>query len=180
MNAEVPWRDEPGGPTTWLHIGARETLVASGTAATPEAILVLPIGAEQLAETCFRHDPPTPYELENVISQVEDEVARAHRMLARDSTLVTDNAALRTAARLEGAAPGDEQGASLEAVERLYQDIAAASEAATRHRNEAWSPEGAATALILREFMHHLGFAAAGVAPGDAHHPGSLRGWGKR
>lgn len=151
-----------GVPVTSLHIGARETWVASGTAA-PEATLALRIGSEQVAEDYFRHDPPTPYELENAINRIEDEIARARPMLAKNSTLVTDNATLRAAARLEGAAPGAERTASLEAVELLFQHVTASSEASVWRQQDAWSPQQAATALILREFMHHLGFAAAHV-----------------
>jgi hypothetical protein len=72
----------PGAPVTLLHIGASETIAASGTASEPEASLLLRVGYKQIAGKCFRHNPPTPYELGGAINLTEDEVVRTQPILA--------------------------------------------------------------------------------------------------
>jgi hypothetical protein len=67
-------------------------------------------------------------------------------------------------AHLSGVAPGPEQTVSLEAVERLYRQLAQSSEASVWRPGEASDSGQAAALLTLREFMHHLGFSAINVS----------------
>ena len=121
---------------TWLHIGEHETEI--GTA-------VLGTGAAAL----FRHDPPTPLEIENAIEVVEDEIARVHAQVPRGSRLYTRDAMVRDIALAAGVPPGPEMTLAIEAVEQAFALL-------PRHSG---GKERAAVLLILRELMHHLGFA---------------------
>ena len=129
---------------TWLHIGADTTEMGQS------APVVLRIGSENLAGEHFRHDPPTPLELENAIAAVEDEIARVHAGIAQGPRLHTRDAVLRDLALEMGVAPDAEMALTVEAVEHAFQRLPL----------RAADKKKAATLLILRELMHHLGFAA--------------------
>ncbi len=146
-----------------LHIGAQQTTVTrSGD--TP-ATLALALGSQKTATEYFRHTPPTPGELENAIMAVEDEVTRARTLVAGHGTLQTTDAAIRGIAVLAGVVVQAEMQLSVEAVERSFDLLAALVQG--RPASSAGLPntaEFAATLLILREFMHHLQFAAIRIA----------------
>jgi len=126
-----------------LHIGAERTSVADAT---------LPFGWRSIARDCFRHDPPSPLELENAIAAVEDEVARAHEGIAKGTILLTDNSTIREIALAAGVPAGAEMTLAREAVEHTFQRFA------SRAPGLPAGGEFAAMVLILRELMHHLDF----------------------
>ena len=137
-----------------VEIGARQTLVRVAGSATP-----LALGFELMAETCLRHDPPTAAELERAIEAIEDELMLARRSLpgGMGQHLLAQGAALNEVA---GAADAPAE-LPLDAVERLFQRLA--SESLGNPSARQGLPAGnrfVATVLILREFMHHLGFAS--------------------
>ena len=142
-----------------VEIGARQTLVRVAGGATP-----LALGSELITEACLRHDPPTPAELERAIEVIEDELMRARRSLPGDmgQHLLARGAALNEVAR---AADGPTK-LPLDTVERLFQRIASESLGSPSARQGL--PAGnqfVATVLILREFMHHLGFTSVRFEP---------------
>ncbi len=148
-------------PVTVLHIGEEQTALACGAGAEPDAVLLLAMGSRRTAADFFKHTPPTPGEMETAIMFVEDEVTRARSMVAGNSTLVTTDTAIHEIARIAGVADGATLLLSLEAVERLFDLLAALSSG--RPASSAGIPDNpafAATLLILREFMHHLKFAS--------------------
>jgi hypothetical protein len=150
-----------GAPITVLHIREEQTAVACGTGAEP-SVLLLSIGSTRTAADFFKHTPPTPGELENAIMQVEDEVTRARAIRVADSTLFSADPAIREIALVAGLA--DQPVLALEAVERTFDQLAAV--VLGRPAGSAGIPASAAFAarlLILREFMHHLQFAAVTV-----------------
>lgn len=55
-------------PDPRLGMDARRTTLSTA----PTAEVALEIGYQSVAETLFRHDPPTPGELESAIDAVED------------------------------------------------------------------------------------------------------------
>lgn len=98
---------------------------------------------------------------------VEDEVTRARSMAAGNSTLLTADTAIREIAQIAGVTDGSELILSLEAVEGLFDLLAALS--LGRPASSAGipaEPAFAATLLILREFMHHLKFMSIGIRAG--------------
>lgn len=141
-----------GTPITVLHIGAKESAVATGNTLNPSNVLILDIGSHY-----FKHHPPTPSEVENAILSVEDEVMRARTIRAEDAVLYTMDSALREIAVLAGATTT----LRLEAVERLFQRWVAVINGSLASQ-QGIPNDGAfgATLLILREFMHHLKFTS--------------------
>jgi hypothetical protein len=109
----------------------------------------------RIARTLFLHDPPTPVEIERAIDVVEDAVMRLPRAAGPSAALVGSGAHLRGWAAAGGAR------LTLETVEQWFQRLA--STALGQPQAMHGLPGGraaAATLLILREFMHHLGYTA--------------------
>lgn len=156
----------PGTAITVLELGAQHTGVASGGGSGPAPVATrnLAIGTQRTARTFFKRALPTPLELETAIATVEDEVTRVRAILAPDSQLYTADAAVREIALLAGVPPAATMHLTLEAVEQTFNRLAALSEGRPATQ-DALPPTAAfaATLLILREFMHHLQFAAITV-----------------
>ena len=145
-----------GTPLTVLHIGPDQTALAVGSGPQADAALALALGARKTAADWFHHNPPTPGELENAIQWVEDEVNRARTLVAGHPALWTTDAWAPEMAQLAGVTGN---ALSIEAVERLFDLLAALSQG--RPAASAGipnTPAFAATLLVLRELMHHLGF----------------------
>jgi hypothetical protein len=126
---------------TRLHIGGESTELAA---------VVLRIGSARIAREHFRHDPPTPLELENAIAAVEDEIERVHKLVEPGRRFCTRDTLLRDIALEIGVAPASEMELALDAVEHAFR----------RLPSHPVGKEKAAALLILRELMHHFGFAA--------------------
>lgn len=156
-------------PITVLHIGEEQTALASGAGAEPDAVLLLAMGSRKTAADFFKHTPPTPGEMEAAIMFVEDEVTRARSAVAGNPTLVTADTAIREIAQIAGVPDAPTLLLSLEAVERLFDLLAALSSG--RPASSAGIPDHpafAATLLILRELMHHLSFTSISCRAGAA------------
>ena len=128
-----------------LHIGAERTTIADAT---------LALGWQSIARDQFKHDPASPLELENAIAAVEDEVARAHKEIAKGAVLLTGDSTIREIAVAAGVPRGAEMTLAREAVEQAFERLASRAPGLPR------GGEFAATLLILRELMHHLDFAS--------------------
>ena len=152
-----------GARVTVLHIGAGQTILATGTDREPAVVLALAIGSARTAGDQFRHDPPAPIEMESAIMVVEDEVTRARDQVA-GSALFTMDSAIRQIALLAGVREGREMVLGLEAVEQTFDRFSGV--VLGRPAASEGLPRGgafAATLLILRELMHHLKFSAITV-----------------
>jgi hypothetical protein len=90
--------------------------------------------------------------LENAIAAVEDELARVHGSIVKGAAVLTDDATVRDIAVTAGVPAGAQMTLSVEAVEQVFQRLAARSPGLPAGR------EFAGKLLILRELMHHLGF----------------------
>lgn len=115
----------------------------------------LAVGPQGLAAQVFRHDPPTPLELEQAIDLIEDAFMASKVPHATRADLLMAEELLPPLLSLAS------QGARLsrEDVERQFEQLAARSLAGVPLR--AGLPAGreaAAALVILREVMHHLGF----------------------
>ena len=154
-----------GSAVTVLHIDAQQTLIASGTGPQPDVTFTLALGSHKTAADLFWHKPPTPGEMENAIMVVEDELFRVRALAANGSVLRSDDPALRQIALLAGATDDAELTLSVDAVERLFDALAAL--VLGRPASSSGIPDDAAfaaTLLILREFMHHLQFASIRIS----------------
>lgn len=146
-------------PITVICIGPRQTVLVYGKGLTAEATIALDIGSQKTSSDHFKHSPPTPGEMENAIMNVEDEIARVPASLVAGSSLFSTDAAIRTIAQVAGLADQPVMHLSLADVERTFDRLAYVVEG--RPASSEGLPESAefgATLLILREFMHHLGF----------------------
>lgn len=154
-----------GKPSTLLEIGERQTDVVSGHGAIPEFGEILSVGEISLADAYFRHSPPSAMDIERAIYEIEDEVMRIRQSLPQDATLVTTDKGTWPVAVAADNANGDASVLSLDAVEQLYQRLAAIAEGRpVSQDNVPVNAEFIARVLILREFMHHLGFTQIWLA----------------
>ncbi len=152
--------DTPSGhPVTVLHIGAEQAWIATGIGSEPPVMLELAIGSSKTASEHFKHTPPTPAELENAIQATEDEITRARTMTVGNSTVFTADELVREIALVAGLSGQSELLLSRDAVERMFERLAALalgqlSAQDCFPRSNAF----AASVIILRELMHHLQF----------------------
>ena len=119
------------------------------------------VGPRTLVSTCFRHEPPTPVELEHAIELIENALMDAGYRPENSGALVTDDTQIR---RLPGL---EDLGANLtrDQVEALFQRLADISLGSPQTRGDLPTDrEAAAALLILRECMHHLGFTSIAIA----------------
>lgn len=151
---------EGAQPTTALDIGDRQTDVVVRHGEVVEARLTLSLGARQLAKGIFRHEPPKPAELESAIDAVEDQLKTAVDVAAAGSSLVLLGPVARQLAQVR-LADGGSATIGLETIESLFQRLA--SESLGNPAARRGLPAGnafVAAVLIVREFMHHLGFGS--------------------
>lgn len=140
----------PCSSTVLLNIGDEHLDVLSGTDAARPSRHRLDLGAARIARDYFRHDPPTPHEIELAIDFVEDQLMRLGQASDAGAMLWSSSAALRDWATVAGPT------VSVETVETWFERLAAAAQ------GQASAMEGlptgrfaAASLLLLREFMHH-------------------------
>lgn len=121
----------------------------------------LRVGARRLVDSCLRHSPPEPVEVERAIDVIEDALMEAPRF-PRGATLVIDDARVRRL--LSSVAPRDEESVirmGTDDVESAFMRMAAVSLGSPADANgPGATPPEAALLLILREVMHHLGLAS--------------------
>lgn len=140
--------------SVYLNIGTEETQVL-----IDGDLQLLTLGSQLTSLGFFRHQPPTPDEMENAIMMVEDEVYRLRHDILPGAKLYSEDNDIRTIARLAGVAENERMILSLEAVEQTFDRLALVING--RPASFEGIPDGndfAATLLILREFMHHLKF----------------------
>lgn len=144
---------------TWLRLEANQTTLRT----PPYAGVALAVGVHALATSIFRHDPPTPAELEQVIDAVEDALMAARLPRGDGGEINSTDSILRELPGLQ--APGAQL--SRDAIEALFQQLASAS---SGHSGTVSLPQGGpakAALIILRECMHHLDYDS--ILMGDAH-----------
>jgi hypothetical protein len=118
-----------------LHFGAHRTTIAN---------TALEVGWDLTGRD------PSPLGLENAIAAIEDELAREHGSLVKGAAPVTHDATIRDIALAAGVPAGAEMTLAVEAVEQMFQRLAARAPGLPAGR------EFAGKLLILRELMHHL------------------------
>lgn len=119
------------------------------------APVVLKVAAVQIATRLFRHDPPTPGEIEQAIDWVEDALATIRLEQSVCGELVIDSRTLFEQLQLH--AVGERM--TRDQLEARFQRLASISLGHPRARDDPpTEPMAAALLLILRECMHHLGY----------------------
>ena len=137
-------------PVTRLQMDARRSTLTT----QPAVALPVAISYVSVAETFFRHDPPSLGELESAIDAVEDALMNSGAQRVEAGTLVISDDIQRL---LPGLLP--DVTTTIEEVEARFQRLASASLGHPGGLADGpLGSEGAAALLILRECMHHLGF----------------------
>lgn len=136
----------------WLSMEDHLTTLWPGDSSGP---VVVEIGARDIAEGVFRHDPPRPHEMEQAIDRVEDALAASGLRRAVHGDLLSADPRLHALLGLR--AEGER--VSRDEVEARFQRLASVSlghpgggEGLPADNTEA------AALLILRECLHHLGY----------------------
>jgi exopolyphosphatase/pppGpp-phosphohydrolase len=146
-------------PIVLLQIGEEQSCVAFGSQMEPEQVLILEIGASRTSREFFKHNPPTPLELETAIMTVEDEVIRVHLLTLARLPLYSADQSILDMSKLIGYSARSVKQLALAEVEDIFNQLAARSEGRTASQASfPDDPRLAAALLILREFMHHLLF----------------------
>jgi exopolyphosphatase/pppGpp-phosphohydrolase len=148
-------------PIAILHIGAERSAIAAGIGAAPQKLWTFALGVRKIAANYFRHQPPTAGELEQAIMMVEDAIAPLRDKIPVGAKLFTADPALSDIARAVGISDAPSVNLTLDAVEMTFQRLAAVVHGRSASREGL--PENndfAATLLILRECLHHLGFSS--------------------
>lgn len=139
----------PPGATE-IRIDDHRTTLSHGAA--PEVVVA--VGALGLAEGLFRHDRPTPDQIEQAIDRVEDALAATGLKHAVRGDLLTRDPQLHAMLGLR--AEGDR--VTRDEVELRFQRLASASLGHRGTGDDLPAGPAAAALLILRECMHHLGY----------------------
>jgi hypothetical protein len=158
-----------GKPVVLLQVGHDTTQVWAGQGLQPAVVLTLAIGDRRTGTGEFKHDPPTPGEMELAIMTVEDAVMPLARQLPTGAILYTTDAGIRQIAHIAGVADAPQMLLQLADVERVYNLLAAVALGRPASISGVRTdPPFAARLTILREFMHHLGFGAVAILPAAA------------
>jgi exopolyphosphatase/pppGpp-phosphohydrolase len=151
---------------TRIAIGTHETHLITEFLRGGVREWMLDIGTQALGEGPFRREPPAPLELENAIEHVENAVMPLLRQMPPGSQLVTADAAARELHRLVHEREAHGALLLIDDIEQVFNQLVAVS--LGRPAASAGLPvraEFAAYVLILRETMHHLGFASLTLLP---------------
>ena len=146
---------------TVLHMSDEYSFIAQGAdMVKPEKLWVFDIGKERTARNFFKHNPPTLAEVENAIQVVEDEIMSLHRQLIATPDLYTLDESVYEIAKLT-VSTGSEKKIILSRpdMEQVFNRLAAIISGRPASQDVLPTTNSfAATLLILREVMHHLGF----------------------
>ncbi len=149
------------GPFLMLHIAPEHTLLALRTKAEePDAVWKFAVGTEKTANEFFKHNPPTPGEVENAIVAVEDEVMQVSKLIPAGTQLFTSDAAVEEIyAQLDAYQQSSGRRLYRHDIEAIFGRLSAIISG--RPASTDTLPQTttfAAALLILREVMFHLGF----------------------
>lgn len=148
-----------GQPVTTLHIGGSHTTLASGRGEGEPALRSIAIGSRVTAATCFAYASPTEAELQSAASLIEQAVIPASAMLAAGSALYTADSGIRQIAIASGLQAQPEMLLTLQELEQTVERVTAVALGRPGAPDDLPSdPAFAATLLILRACLRHLGF----------------------
>ena len=116
--------------------------------------LSLALGYRGLAQQCFHHLPPTPYEVESAIATVEDYIEAQPELLQVAEHQVCTDTLLKDIARMAN----NEEALSQMELEHLFNRMADVVSGSPMRENEFPNTRDLFSyLLIVRELSHHLG-----------------------
>jgi len=169
------------GAIVVLHLGDEESMLAFGKAAQPDQVSALPLGPQALGDRYFPAGRLNALAIEEAIAEVEDIVMPWHGKLPSAASLFMDAAEVAGLARWAGMP--DNAGPwrlTTEAVEQLFNRWAALAQGRPASQDPLpTTARFSATLLVLREWLHHLGFDGITVVQrtptAEAAQPGPAR-----
>ncbi|MBI5473379.1 MAG: Ppx/GppA family phosphatase [Ignavibacteriae bacterium] len=173
---------------TVIDIGGGSTEITVGDEREIFSSVSLNVGSVRLTERFFKHDPPTPMELENAIAFTEDEIAKAARFDFKGSTLVgvagtaTSLAVLAQGLKSFSIGAVTNYSVGKETVSHLFrtlQVMASHEILSLSSVMEGRSDVITAGALIAREIMEHFGFESMVVSERGVRYGIVIREWEK-
>lgn len=148
--AQLTARMPAGSNLTLLVIEAQQLHCLHGTD-LPMMQQSLPIGFREFGQGPLRSTPPTPYELERAIAETEDQIMPLARKI-QPATLYVICPLLASLRVGLGPMTRDQ-------IETYFRQLAAQSEGdPLAHGLPVLDSDTAGALLILREWLHHLGF----------------------
>ena len=136
---------------SFLTLSAEQTFIAF-EGSVP---VILPVGPAQIVDKAFHQGQPNAAQLESAINLVEDSIMATKLRSVPRGALVTNAQILHQALRVINA-PAH---LSLAQVEQRYQDIAMPAQRLPSAPVLDLAPLSLATLILVRECMHHLGYA---------------------
>jgi hypothetical protein len=160
--ARATWlraRHDRGGSVTALEFADAVSAVAVGARSEPERVIRLHLGLGDLARKYFQAARPGESAIEAAIAEVEDVIMPLRPLVPRDSRCVTgDPRVMRIAEVLQ--APSEPWLLGTDGVEQGFNRwVSIALGRPATQDTIPMDPEFAASLLVLREWLHHLGFA---------------------
>ena len=169
VRASYAWarRVPDAGACVALHLGDEASALAWGTGAEPDGVAVLPLGLHTLADRYFPGGRLSEMAIEAAIAEVEDIVMPWHGQLPPGARLVSGDAAIAELAAWAGMRGDGPWQFGTESVEHLFNRWVALAQGRPASQ-DALPTTGAfsATLLVLREWLHHLGFEGITVMAG--------------
>lgn len=161
--ARATWRrarEQLGGHVTALEFGDSVSAVAVGDQAEPTRVIRLALAPGMLARKYLQAPRPGEAAIEAAIADVEERVMPLRALLPAGSRCVSGDHRVAWIARELGLPAGPWVALTIDAVEDGFNRWAsiALGRPASRERLPT-TPEFAASLLMLREWLHHLGFA---------------------
>lgn len=143
-----------------LRLGDDRSMLAWGTGVKPEQVSPLPLGLLGLAHRLLPAERLSALAIESTMAEVEDIVMPWHGQLPASAQLFTDDAAMAELARWAGMPDADRSWSlTTEAVEHLFNRWVALAQGRPASQDELpTTGRFSATLLVLREWLHHLGF----------------------
>ena len=146
------------GPIVLLHLGNEALVLAFGEHG--QQLAYLPLGLQMLSQRYLSVTRLSPLAVEHAIAEVEDVVMPWHHKLPATAQLFSEDDVVLELARWAGM-PGDTPSwrLSTEAVETLFNRWSALVQGRPSSQDPLPSTgRFAAALLVLREWLHHLGF----------------------
>ncbi len=146
---------------TLLLITEEFTIVAIGKSPLePDNFWILPLGSEKTSKEFFKHTPPSPDEIEYAINFIEDNIVPLKKILPSNSELYSFSPVMQEIIlQANKNILSQEKILPIKDMEDIFSRLAIIISG--RPYSTDTLPEStsfAASLLILREFMHHLGF----------------------
>jgi exopolyphosphatase/pppGpp-phosphohydrolase len=152
------------GRRTKLHIGEMKTVIFTESPPGRNSAVVMSLGTIETGRTFFKHEPPTPLEIEHAIEYIEDELLRIRESVESGSNLYTTDEGIRQIATVSGIDDQREAALGRDLIEKTFDRLTAlAMGRPVTQDGIPTNPEFVAALLILREFMHHLQFSSITV-----------------